>query len=98
MKTSKHGWVMKQPRTLSAKEVSERAAKAGLTISPSHVYTIRSTARRAKNGHAEKHAKTAAKRTNGHANGNTTDAQKIAALVLELGTSRLIELVGNLRG
>ena len=47
-KVNKSAWIREQPKSLSAKEVLEKAAKAGIKVTVAQVYTARSSAKKPK--------------------------------------------------
>lgn len=49
-KINKSAWIREQPGSMSAKEVVEQAAKAGIKLTPTQVYTARATAKKAATG------------------------------------------------
>jgi hypothetical protein len=94
--TTKAAFVRSLPASMSAAEVVAEAHKAGIKISPAHVYVIRSNANKS------------GKKTNGRSrrpSGRPQAAvgtrngleQQLEALIMDLGFARAEELLGSIR-
>lgn len=89
---SKTAFVLSQPEGMSAKDVVDKAKKAGLTISDKYVYVVRSNARR----RARKY-KRAARRAVVATTTNTGGAgeREFRRLTLQLGFKRAEQLLSD---
>jgi len=94
--TTKAAFVRSLPATMSAAEVVSEAHKAGIKISPAHVYVIRSNANKSikkENGRSRRSA--------GRPNLTTAPRagleQQLEALIMDLGFARAEQLLGSIR-
>ena len=93
--TTKAAFVRSLPATMSAAEVVAEAHKAGIKISPAHVYVIRSNANKSikrENGRS--------RRTSGRPTAAAPRAgleQQLEALIMDLGFARAEQLLGSIR-
>ena len=88
---TKSAFIRSQPDTLSAKEVVDRAKKAGFTIGEKYVYVIRSASRK-KAGKGKRVAKVAAAAAPAPA-AETGNEREFRRLALHLGLKRADELL-----
>lgn len=90
-KINKSAWIRQQPATLTAKEVVEKAAKEGIEISPTQVYTARSTADVAKSAPAKSSAAAPKKAVR-----NTAGLLEYAKIVARVGTDQSREWLDHI--
>ena len=96
--TTKAAFVRSLPATMSAADVVAEAQRAGIKISPAHVYVIRSNANKSN------------KKTNGRGRGASGRVriassagkkdgleQQLEALIMDLGFARAEQLLGSIR-
>lgn len=97
--TTKAAFVRSLPATMSAADVVAEAQRAGIKISPAHVYVIRSNA----NKSAKKPNGKPARRTSGRvpvaksARENAGLEQQLETLIMDLGFARAEQLLGSIR-
>jgi hypothetical protein len=92
-KVNESAWIREQPADLTAREVVEKAAKAGIKLTDTQVYTARSTAKKAKGKPGPKPgAKAASKASNG-----ASDELLFKRLVLSIGLPKAEGYLSDLK-
>jgi hypothetical protein len=94
-KINKSAWIREQPRSLSAREVVEKASKAGIKLTDAQVYTARSSAKKAKGKPGPKPGFKSARKAAG-ANG-TSDELLFKRLVLSIGLPKSEAYLNDLK-
>jgi hypothetical protein len=90
---SKTAFVLSQSRRLSARDVAERAKKAGLTINEKYVYVVRSNARRKKGGRGRGRGRAAVAAP--AASIGTPAEREFRRLAIQLGVKKAEELLSD---
>lgn len=90
-KINKSAWIREQPRRLSAREVVEKASKAGIKLTDAQVYTARSSAKKAKGKPGPKPGSKAA------ASRGASDELMFKRLVLSIGLPKAEGYLNDLK-
>jgi hypothetical protein len=98
-KINKSAWIREQPGSMSAKEVVDKAAKAGIKLSVAQVYTTRSEAKKrgAKRGRPKGSGKGSAKAAPMRSGAAGDDELAFRRLVLSVGLPKAEAYLSELR-
>jgi hypothetical protein len=94
---NKSEWIRGQPKSLSAKEVVEKAKGAGIELSLAQVYTARSTAKKSSNGSSPLPTKSALRPGRPKAAAASILKEQYLALVVRIGTQTAADLLRTLQ-